>query len=548
MSDQATAAGGAERRLTGAHLLVANLALLGGILTGFLQGLEHAGFEFPASDYFLRSYYHSVSMHGVLNVLVWTTFFICGFLPFIAARAYGMPLASPRLGWVTFWVMALGLVAAAVPLVGNAATVMFTFYAPLQAHWAFYIGLTLVVVGTWLVTWRLALSQRRWRAQHPGARTPLPAFMALVTMAMWTLASVGLAASMLFLLIPWSLGLVSGTDPLLTRTLFWLTGHPIVYFWLLPAYLSWYTLVPRQAGGRLFSDPMARGSFLLFLVLSSPLGLHHQVTDPGIHEGWKLFQAFLTFAVFFPSLLTFFNVVASLESAGRARGGTGVFAWFARLPWSDPSVAAQLLAMLMFCAGGIGGLINASYNMNLIVHNTTYVVGHFHTTVGTAVTLTYMGISYWLIPHLCGRVLWSRRMALAQSWLWFAGMLIFSTALHELGLRGMPRRTMISQAAYLQPGWSGLMPWVGVGGTLLFISGCLYLLNLFLTATVSRRAEVPAPAFAEAAAPAEDAPALLGRIRPWVVVAVVMLVVAYGPTLTRLVVTSQLNVPGLRVW
>jgi cytochrome c oxidase subunit 1 len=528
--------------------VVANVALLGGILTGFLQGLEHAGFEFPASDYFLRSYYHSVSMHGVLNVLVWTTFFICGFLPFISAQAYGMPLVSPRLGWITFWVMMLGLATAAVPLAGNAATVMFTFYAPLKAHWAFYVGLTLVVVGTWLITWRLALSQRNWRTQHPGRRTPLPAFMALVTMAMWTLASVGLAASMLFLLIPWSLGLVGGTDPLLARTLFWLTGHPIVYFWLLPAYLSWYTLVPRQAGGRLFSDPMARGSFLLFLVLSAPLGPHHQVTDPGIHEGWKLFQAFLTFAVFFPSLLTFFNVVASLEGAGRARGGKGVFSWFARLPWGDPSVAAQLLAMLMFCAGGIGGLINASYNMNLVVHNTTYVVGHFHTTVGTAVTLTYMGISYWLVPHLSGRMLWSRRMALVQSWMWFVGMLIFSTVLHELGLRGMPRRTPISQAAYLQPGWSALMPWVGVGGTVLFVSGCLYLLNLLLTVTASRKAAVAVPAFAEAAASADGAPAILARIRPWVVVAVVLLVVAYGPTLTRLVVTSQLNVPGLRVW
>ncbi|HEY7248907.1 MAG TPA: cbb3-type cytochrome c oxidase subunit I [Methylomirabilota bacterium] len=541
-------AGGSERRLTSAYLVVANVALLGGILTGFLQGLEHAGFEFPASDYFLRSYYHSVSMHGVLNVLVWTTFFICGFLPFISAQAYGMPLVSPRLGWITFWVMMLGLATAAVPLAGNAATVMFTFYAPLKAHWAFYVGLTLVVVGTWLITWRLALSQRNWRTQHPGRRTPLPAFMALVTMAMWTLASVGLAASMLFLLIPWSLGLVGGTDPLLARTLFWLTGHPIVYFWLLPAYLSWYTLVPRQAGGRLFSDPMARGSFLLFLVLSAPLGLHHQVTDPGIHEGWKLFQAFLTFAVFFPSLLTFFNVVASLEGAGRARGGKGVFSWFARLPWGDPSVAAQLLAMLMFCAGGIGGLINASYNMNLVVHNTTYVVGHFHTTVGTAVTLTYMGISYWLVPHLSGRMLWSRRMALVQSWMWFVGMLIFSTVLHELGLRGMPRRTPISQAAYLQPGWSALMPWVGVGGTVLFVSGCLYLLNLLLTVTASRKAAVAVPAFAEAAASADGAPAILARIRPWVVVAVVLLVVAYGPTLTRLVVTSQLNVPGLRVW
>ncbi len=537
-----------EKTLTGAHLLVAHVALLGGIVTGLLQGLEHAGVEFPASQYFLQSYYHSVSMHGVLNVLVWTTFFICGFLPFISARAYAMPLASPRLGWLTFWVMLVGLVMAAIPLAGNAATVMFTFYAPLKAHWAFYVGLTLVVVGTWLVTVRLALSQRAWRARHPGERTPLAAFMSLVTMTMWTLASVGLAAEMLLMLIPWSLGLVAGTDPLLSRTLFWLTGHPIVYFWLLPAYISWYTLAPRQAGGRLFSDPMARGSFLLFLLLSAPLGLHHQVTDPGIHEGWKLFQAFLTFAVFFPSLLTFFNVVASLENAGRARGGTGWVGWFFRLPWGEPSLAAQLLAMLMFCAGGIGGLINASYNMNLVVHNTAYVVGHFHTTVGTAVTLTYMGISYWLVPYVTGRALWSRWMALAQCWLWFVGMLIFSIALNQLGLMGMPRRTMISQAAYFQPEWRALLPWVGVGGTLLFISGVLYLLNLVLTATVSRAPAPAAPEFAEAVAPAAEGPAILNRLRPWVVMAVLLIVVAYGPTLARLVATSRFDAPGFRVW
>ena len=538
-----------ENRLTGAYLVVALAALFGGVLTGVFQALEHAGVNlYPRLTPFIQSYYHGLSLHGVLNVLVWTTFFICGFMQFIATRALDRPLASRRLGWATFWLMTGGLILAAIPLLGNAATVMFTFYAPLQAHWAFYIGLTLVVVGTWLITLRLALSQRAWRAGHPDARTPLAAFMSLVTMTMWTLASVGLAASMLLLLIPWSLGLVAGTDPLLTRTLFWLTGHPIVYFWLLPAYVSWYTLVPRQAGGRLFSDPMARGSFLLFLVLSAPLGLHHQVTDPGIHEGWKLFQAFLTFAVFFPSLLTFFNVVASLEGAGRARGGKGLVAWFFRLPWGDPSLAAQLLAMLTFCAGGIGGLINASYNMNLVVHNTAYVVGHFHTTVGTAVTLTYMGISYWLVPHLAGRALWSRRMALAQAWIWFVGMLIFSTALHELGLRGMPRRTMISQASYFQPEWSALLPWVGVGGALLFVSGILYLLNLFLTVTVSRAPAAAVPEFAVSASPPEDGPAVLNRLRPWVITAVVFLVVAYGPTLARLVATSQLNAPGFRVW
>jgi cytochrome c oxidase subunit 1 len=536
-------------RLTAAYLAVALLALLGGVVTGLAQGLEHAGIDvYPALAPVVKSYYHGLSLHGVLNVLVWTTFFICGFVPFVAVQAFGVPLASPRLGWLTFGLMTGGLVLAAIPLVGNAATVMFTFYPPLKAHWAFYVGLTLVVVGTWLVTLNLALTWRAWRRAHPGERTPLPAFMAVVTFSMWTLASLGLAAEMLFMTIPWSLGLVRGTDALLARVLFWFTGHPIVYFWLLPAYISWYTLVPRQAGGRLFSDPLARASFLLFLVLSTPLGFHHQYTDPGIHEGWKFVHAFLTFAVFFPSLLTFFNVVASLESGARARGGRGWVAWFARLPWGDPPVAAQVLAMLLFAFGGIGGLINASASLNLLVHNTAWIPGHLHLTVGTAVTLSFMGISYWLVPTLCGRALWSRRLALAQVWLWVGGMVVFSNALHRLGLMGMPRRTMIGASAYVQPEWTPLLPLIAVGGTVLTLSALLYFANLVLTLVVSRAPHPAGVAFADAMSGADHAPAIFDRLRPWLVLAVVLIVLAYGPSLVQLIATTPFDNPGLRVW
>jgi cytochrome c oxidase subunit I len=537
-----------ENRLTAAFLTVALIALFGGAVTGLLQALEHSGIQIPGQATFVKSYYHSLAMHGVLNVLVWTTFFISGFVPFMVTRALGRPLASRRLGWATFTLMVGGLVVAAIPLVGNAATVMFTFYPPLMANWAFYVGLTLVVVGTWLITLNLALTLRGWWASHPGVRTPLAAFMGMVTFAMWTIASLGLAAEMLFMLIPWSLGWVSGTDPLLARVLFWFTGHPIVYFWLLPAYMSWYTLMPRQAGGRLFSDPLARASFILFLVLSTPLGFHHQFTDPGIHEGWKLVHAFLTFAVFFPSLLTFFNVVASLEDGARHRGGRGWVAWFLRLPWGDPAVAAQVGAMLTFAFGGIGGLVNASFSLNLLVHNTAWIPGHLHLTVGTAVTLSFMGITYWLVPLLRGRELWSRRLALTQVWLWLGGMVIFSNALHRLGLMGMPRRTQIMAAPYVTPEWKAVLPLVGIGGTLLFVSAMLYFFVLIMTIAASRTPYVGDVPFAEAMSGPEGVPVMFDRWKPWLTLAFVLIALAYGPTLVHLVVTTPLNAPGMRVW
>ncbi len=538
-----------EYQVTQAYLIVALVALFGGVVTGLFQGLDNAGINlYPRLAPVVQSYYHGLTMHGVLNVLVYTTFFISGFLPFMTARALKRPLASGKLAWGTFWLMLAGLVLAAIPLVGNQATVLFTFYPPMQAHWAFYVGLTLVVVGTWLVTLNLALTYRAWRRSHRGEPTPLAAFMSLVTFAMWTIASLGIAAEMLFLVIPWSLGLVAGTDALLARVLFWFTGHPIVYFWLLPAYLSWYTLVPRQAGGKLYSDPLARVSFIIFLVFSTPLGFHHQYADPGIGEGWKFVHAFLTFTVFFPSLMTFFNVVASLESGGRARGGRGWVSWFFKLPWGDPSLACQILAMLTFTFGGIGGLINASADLDLVVHNTAWIAGHLHLTVGTAVALTYMGITYWLVPVLWNRALWSRGLALAQAWLWVFGMLIFSYSLHTLGLLGMPRRTMMSEATFLQPEWKTYLTMVGIGGAILFLSALLYFLNMVLTMTVSKQPAPAMPEFAEAISGPAEAPAILDRWPVWLGMSAALILFAYGPPIYQLLRTTSLNNPGLRVW
>lgn len=539
-----------EHRLAGANIAVALVALSIGVLTGLLQALEKAGIDlYPAAQPFIHSYYQGLTAHGVLNVLVFTIFFNVGFIQFIAARGFGIPLASLRLGWITFAVMTGGLVLAAIPLLGDAASVMFTFYLPLKAHWAFYVGLTLVVVGTWLCTANLVMTYRRWRRANPTAITPLVGYMSLVTFVMWTIASLGLALLVLTLAIPLSLGLMSGTDPLLGRTLFWFTGHPIVYFWLLPAYVSWYTIVPSEAGGRLFSDPMARVAFLMFLLLSTPVGLHHQFTDPGIGEGWKVVHGFFTFAVFFPSLLTFFTVVASLESAGRARGGRGWFRWFFKLPWGNPSLTAQVGAMFTFAFGGVGGLINASLSVNLVVHNTSWVPGHLHLTVGTAVALTFMGITYWLVPHLSGSALFSRWLALTQAVSWVIGMYLFSHSMHSLGIMGMPRRTAINAAPYKMAEWSDDLTLVGIGGTVLFVSALLYFANILLTVFVSRKPAPAMPPFAKPTMPASPrVAALFDRWWLWLTLSAALILLAYAPTLLRLWVSTPMDIPGLRVW
>ncbi len=80
---------------------------------------------------------------------------------------------------------------------------------------------------------------------HPGQVSPLLTFMSVVNMILWLICSLGVAATVLFQFIPWSLGYVDRINVLVSRTLFWYFGHPLVYFWLLPAYMIWYAIIPK---------------------------------------------------------------------------------------------------------------------------------------------------------------------------------------------------------------------------------------------------------------------------------------------------------------
>ncbi len=540
-----------ENKLTAWHVGIALVALFIGTWFGPLQALEHAGIDlYKQLAPGIKSYYQGLSLHAVLNALVWTTFFITGFLTFATVHSLKRRLRYPRLNALGLILMIVGLVMAAIPLLLNAATVLYTFYPPLKANPFFYIGLTLVVVGSWVVGYGLYFTYYAWRKENPGVRTPFIAFAAILTMVMWQIATLGVAVEMLWMLIPWSLGLLKGVDPELARTFFWFTGHPLVYFWLLPAYISWYGMVPKQAGGKLFSDSLARLAFWLFLLLSTPVGFHHQFVDPGVPPGWKYLHAALTYSVFFPSMLTAFTVVASLEIGGRARGGKGLLGWIPKLPWDDPSFTAQALAMVLFAFGGISGLTNASYNLNLVIHNTTWVPGHLHLTVGTGVTLSFIGITYWLLPKLTGKELWNRKVALAQAWLWFIGMAIFSNGMHILGLHfGAPRRTMLGISPYVQPEWKPFLFEAAFGAVLLFVSYLLYFVNVVGTVFASRKLTEPIEMpVAEALHDPQLTPAWLDRWRPWLAGAVVLILIGYGPILFELISTAQFTSPGFRVW
>lgn len=536
-----------EKRFVGWHILVATIALFVGSLFGPLQAFEFSGLDlYQYIEPLLESYYQGLTLHGVLNALVWTTFFIVGFTYLTTVKGLGRPISRPRINKIGFWTMVVGLIMTGVPMLLGEATVLYTFYPPLEASWAFYLGLVLIVIGSWIEGYGFFLTYRAWRKDNPGVRSPFIAFAGVLNMVMWQIATLGVAVEILTMLLPWSAGLIDATDPELARTYFWFTGHPLVYFWLLPAYVSWYGMLPKQAGGKLFSDSLARLAFWLFLLVSIPVGFHHQFVDPGIPSGWKWIHAGLTYGVFFPSLLTAFTVIASLEYAAKKRGGKGLVGWIRALPWNDPSVSAQLLAGILFMFGGIGGLVNASYSINTVIHNTTWVPGHFHLTVATAVTLSFIGIAYWLVPHITGKKLYKPRLAVIQGWTWFVGMIIFSNAMHVLGLLGAPRRTPLGSAPYVPEEWAGHLLRVSIGGGILFVAVLMFVWIMYKTVRGPKAEpeDVPDIPVAESLRDPQLTPQWLDSFKPWLIATVALILIAYGPQLVEQIANMQLNAPG----
>jgi len=516
------------RRLTLAHLWFAFAAFAVAAVLGAWQMWARS--PLPTPFLTAHAYFTSVTAHGVSMAYVLPTFLVMGFGYYVAETALGRPLPYPALAWAGFALGVIGAAMAAFTILAGSATVLFTFYPPLTASPFFYIGLVLVVVGSWIWCGLMIGAMAGWKRANPGLPVPLAMFATVANAVMWLWTTVGVAAELLFQIIPAALGWNVGIDVGLSRTLFSWTLHAIVYFWLIPAYIAFYTMAPQAAGGRLYSDTMGRLTFILFLIYSLPVGMHHLFMDPEQSNAFKFLQMSFTALVTAPTLLTVFTIAASMEIAGRLRGGRGLFGWIAALPWDRPMVLATGLAFFMLWFGGGGGLINMSYGMNAMIHNTSWVTAHFHLIFGGTVVMMYFAIAYAIWPTLSGRTPVSLRAQRVQLWLWFVGMMVMTLPWHYLGLQGQWRR--VATFNYADPIIAAWGPWVIVslvGGLVLLVSAFLFVWNLaeFHRTRAVEAAGLP-PLYARALHPPLRVPAALNGFALWNVLVLVLMVAAYG--------------------
>lgn len=538
------------KRLTLIQLAIPVGLLIVGIGGGLLQALMRAGIIRADSALGLE-YYQGLTLHGIINAIVFTTFFAVAFGNALVSYALKMRL-NMKVAWISNILMLVGTLMVAVMVFAGEASVLYTFYPPLKANPVFYAGLALFVVGSWVAFWNWIPMYLRWRRENPGEKTPLAVVGIFTTFIIWQICTIPVAYEVLVLLLPWSLGWTDTINVELSRTLFWFFGHPLVYFWLLPAYVMYYSMLPKLAGGKLYSDLAGRVVFMLFVIFSIPVGAHHQFTEPGIGSDWKLLHSFLTFGVVIPSLVTAFTLAASLEYAGRKRGGKGLFGWFRTLPYFDSDrylFSYLFVGLIIFIVGGSTGIINASYNMNLVIHNTSWIPGHFHLTVAGPVFLAFIGMSLYMVEKMTGKRSKFRKLAVAVPYMWIVGLFIFSFGMMRGGLHGEPRRTNMGMT-YLNPDsplyrpeWEFYVTLTVIGGIILFLAMLLYF-AIFFGTLMGQKKEEEELVFPLSTAYHNERAGVFANFKPWVIGAIVLILLSYIPVFIDVTRSTSFGAPA----
>lgn len=537
-----------DSKLTLTYFSLAFIVLFIGAFLGLLQGLNRAGvLELPS----WFNYYQVLTAHGILLVLVFTTLFMVGyFYAGISHLHNGLSSKVRKMGWIAFGLLVLGVVLVFIPLVMGEASVMYTFYPPMQAHPMFYIGLVFLVFGIWTAAAGVWTSAFTWKKENKGKHLPLFTYFGVGAFLLTFLGSIGVTIEVLTL-IPWALGWTETVNVMLSRTLFWSFGHTLVNVWYLIAVSAWYVTVPKIIGGRLFSDTLARVVVILSVVLNVPGGFHHQIIDPAFTQGLKFMHVFMSLSISLPSLMTAFAMFAVLTKVGYRKGGKGLLGWVKKLPWGDARFLAPMIAMIAFIPAGAGGIAQTNNQLNQVVHNSLWVVGHFHLTVGTTVALTFFGVMYWLIPYLSKRVMTKQmnRLGVIQSIIWALGMLLMSGSMHWVGLHGAPRRTSFStygdSATALA--WDPYLIFLGAGGTLLMIGAALMVYIVFNLMFFAPKGVTEFP-IAEPEDNAPPTPKWTERWGLWIIVAVLIISMGYLIPVVDLLINAPPGSPGFKTW
>jgi cytochrome c oxidase subunit 1 len=480
-------------------------------------------------------------------LVFWIIFFEIAVLYFAASTLLKCRLATPKMAWLGFWLMVVGALVNNYSVFRGDSSVMFTSYAPMGAHPTFYLGLILFAVGAligcfvFFGTLVVARAERTYRNS-----VPLVTFGA-ITAAIIAVFTIAAGAIILIPTFLWSVGLVEYIDSLMYRTIWWAFGHSSQQINVAAHVSVWYAIAAIVFGAKPMSEKVSRTAFLLYILFLQLASAHHLLADPGLTSNWKIFNtSYAMYLAVLASMVHGLTVPGSIEVAQRKKGYTqGLFEWLRKAPWGNPVFSSMFISLIGFgFLGGISGVMMGTEQLNLIIHNTIYVPGHFHATVVVGTTLAFMGLTYFLIPVLFRRELAFPTMAKYQPYVFGLGMSAVALFLMGAGTLGVPRRHWDigfagNAFAYEFPGAAWLMmALAGITGLLAIVGGGMYLLITVWSVFLGKRIQTPgfqhvrardgmAPPTAQAAGPVIAGHGSAGMVAPGTFVLAMVFLTAF---------------------
>jgi len=423
-----------------ANAVVAVVFLAVGGLFGLLVALT----RWPAVHLLPAEYFYlALTAHGADVLLFWIIFFEVAVLYFASAILLNCRLATPWLAWVSFGLMLVGALLANVAVLQGESSVMFTSYVPMKAAPHFYLGLILFAVGTlfacfiFLGTLVIARDEKTYEGS-----IPLVTFGALTAaiIAIFTIASGAIILIPTFL---WSIGIIGNIDTIMYKIIWWAMGHSSQQINVSAQVALWYAIAAMLLGAKPLSEKVSRTAFLLYILFLQLASAHHMLVEPGVSATWKVFNtSYAMYLAVLGSMIHGMSVPGAIEAAQRRRGFTkGSFEWLRKAPWGNPAFSGMALSVVMFgVLGGISGVVMGTEQINLLMHNTLYVPGHFHGTVVAGTTLAFMAVTYLVVPLIFRRQIILPGLAKWQPYIFGLGVTGLSLFMMAAGTLGVARR------------------------------------------------------------------------------------------------------------
>jgi len=445
-----------------------------------------------------------ITMHGTLMIFFFVSLaLVSGFGNYLLPLQIGArDMAFPFLNMLSYWtvVPACVIMLASFFVEGGAAASGWTAYPPLsaveQAVPGSGLGQTLWILGMALFIASFTMGGLNFVTTILNERTrgmsmmrlPLFIWTLLIASILGLLAFPPLTAAAILLLFDRHGGTSfflpsglyfgervlphSGGSPLLWQHLFWFLGHPEVYVLILPALGVALDLLPPFTRKPIFGYRLTVYSLFAIGVLSMIVWGHHMFVS-GMNPYVGEFFAIGTLAITIPSAIIGFNLIASL--------------WGARLQLRTPALFA-LGSIAFFGTGGLGGIFLGNATSDIQLHDTYFVVGHFHFMIGGVTLLAILGGTYYWFPKMFGRMM-NERLGKIHFWLTFVAFYAVFLTQHFLGFGGMPRRYYaFSKFEFLAP-IRDMNAFISVAAFVLGAAQLIFLFNFFWSLFRGARAE-----------------------------------------------------------